>query len=656
MKRIPTNFVDTKKGKIMIDDLINKIVKNDNTDDDFVRMTFLVLLGTVIASVSHEYIPKEYYALVKVKRMISKFNWNDFTLKFFLSEIRKVLKDGRVREWPHGNLALLQYAYWEKVQRIIGPKYDPLSLMSPLMRNWTEPVAEKRDKYDYDYGLDVGMIDDNITYEYRVKKIAQEQAEKNKKSSTKKSTLSGKKKESNTLEASTSNVMDRIWHELKEIRKEMRRLPELCARLTTQHYFTIKMNKTGVFYRTSNMEEEENQYGDINESTNDGAFGHKEFVYQFDKDNYRTPSQGKINKQKDDDEGNVPYYCTPEYLNSFKGDWSDPIEVPEVSHEKAVTSLDTNKISSHESGHYNGVDEQVEKGIGKRKRTASRAIKSPFVVVKPIKRAKLSAKAIDGKKSSVDVDVIKSSVMFVRACERSKKHKATQIFNDGVTDALTTERACQILNCQWISGDVMNAYSSFLLEEAKYERYIIPTWRVTWLLEYRKDKNVNGNEYQKVSNSNEPVNRCMSEYFKDAKTYMALNKVNTHWVTVVMHKEKEEFQVLDSLMGKELDSTTRKLVEDLILQKQMQLDLCSIRMYPHGLLKPTTCLNKKMGTHVDYLFFIALKIGMAIHGIDLFHRSIDGSRELMIGQLIFALKNTLGEIKDKVIRIARRKK
>ncbi|KAE8817776.1 hypothetical protein D1007_04545 [Hordeum vulgare] len=141
----------------MIDDLINKIVKNDNTGDDFVRMTFLVLLGTVIAPVSHEYIPKEYYALVKDKRMISKFNWNDFTFKFFLSEIGKVLEDGRVREWPHGNLAILQYAYWEKVQPIIGPKYDPLSLMSPLMRNWTEPIAEKRDKYDYDYGRGVGM-------------------------------------------------------------------------------------------------------------------------------------------------------------------------------------------------------------------------------------------------------------------------------------------------------------------------------------------------------------------------------------------------------------------------------------------------------------------------------------------------------------------
>ncbi|KAE8793974.1 hypothetical protein D1007_31262 [Hordeum vulgare] len=414
----------------MIDDLINKIVKNENTDDDLVWMTFLVLLGTVIAPISHEYIPKEYYALVKDKRMISKFNWNEFTLKFFLSEIGKVLEDGR-------------YAYWEKVQPIIGLKYDLLSLMSPLMRNWTGPVAEKRDKYNYDYGRGVGMIDDNITYEYRVKKLLKNKLKKIKKSSTK-------------------NLL-----------------------------MIEKMNKTGVFYRTGNMEEEEeNLYGDINESTNDGAFGHKEFVYQSDKDNYRTPSQGKINKQNDDDED-----------------------------EKAVTSLDTNEISSHKSGHYNGVDEQVEKGIGKRKRTASRAIKSPFVVVKPIKRAKRSAKAklfnkVDGKKSSADVDVIKSSVIFLRACYE-----------------------CVLI---------------FLLGEAKDERYIIPTWRVTWLLEYRNDKSLNGNEYEKLSNSNEPVNRCINEYFKAPMTYMALNKDNTHWVTVVMHKEKEEFHVLDSLTGKDL--------------------------------------------------------------------------------------------------------
>ena len=52
MKKIPVNFVSRKNGKIMIDDLIDKIVRNKNTDNEFVWMAFLVLLGTIIAPVS----------------------------------------------------------------------------------------------------------------------------------------------------------------------------------------------------------------------------------------------------------------------------------------------------------------------------------------------------------------------------------------------------------------------------------------------------------------------------------------------------------------------------------------------------------------------------------------------------------------------------
>ena len=48
------------------------------------------------------------------------------------------------------------------------------------------------------------------------------------------------------------------------------------------------------------------------------------------------------------------------------------------------------------------------------------------------------------------------------------------------------------------------------------------------------------------------------------QTYIPLNKENTHWITVVMHSEKKEFPILDSLMSGKLDSDNRKLVEDLV--------------------------------------------------------------------------------------------
>ena len=60
-----------------------------------------------------------------------------------------------------------------------------------------------------------------------------EQAEKNKKSSTKKSNITARRKGVSTYEASASQnpIMDRIMTELKHIRKDMLRFPELCAQV-----------------------------------------------------------------------------------------------------------------------------------------------------------------------------------------------------------------------------------------------------------------------------------------------------------------------------------------------------------------------------------------------------------------------------------------
>ena len=50
--------------------------------------------------------------------------------------------------------------------------------------------------------------------------------------------------------------------------------------------------------------------------------------------------------------------------------------------------------------------------------------------------------------------MIKTSVKFVRAYERSAKHRKKEIFNDGMHEGLSTERACKIFDHQWLTGDV----------------------------------------------------------------------------------------------------------------------------------------------------------------------------------------------------------
>ncbi|KAF7077619.1 hypothetical protein CFC21_082152 [Triticum aestivum] len=567
-------------------------------------------------------------------------------------------------------LARKMYLYWEKVQPITGPKYDPLALLSPLMRNWTEDMAVRRDKYDYEYGRGVGMIDDNITEEYRLKKIAEEEAQKTKKASSKKSNDTGTREERSTSEASSQKpTMDRILSEMNELRKEMLRLPELCAQRMIE-----KLNKTGVSYKPSNLEEdEENLYGGINESSNDVGRPQKEFVYQKDdSDRFRTPS--KMNLQKDDNgvdvtsRENTPFYCTSEYWDSFKGDMDDPVQVPEVSDEKAATSLETDEIASHAPVGSQGVQEEVEEVTGRRKRRGSQHVKSPYVVPKPNKRAKRSAKGKlfqngDVNKSGDEYDVVKASIKYVRAHEHLQKHAKTEIFNDGMEEGLTVRRACQIINHEWLSGDVIDAYSSFLVDKVNDDCFMLTTWRIHWLLHVRPGKKTAGNDYEAESHSNGPVNRCEDEYFKKLKTYIPLNKQNNHWITVVMHSGKREFQVLDSLMTGKLDTVTRELVED--LRKQLAEDIqeanaTGIVNYPDVSKWPIQTYDMPKQHDGNSCGLFLLRCFQNWDGdkwTGLFSQtSIDDSRELMIAQLIFSERNKLDEVKNKVIRISKKKK
>jgi len=76
-------------------------------------------------------------------------------------------------------------------------------------------------------------IDDCSTKEYRMKKLADEQAESSKKHRSRKSSFTGKKKVDNVSEvpANLKPFMDRVMNDMKEIRKEFFRMPELCAQV-----------------------------------------------------------------------------------------------------------------------------------------------------------------------------------------------------------------------------------------------------------------------------------------------------------------------------------------------------------------------------------------------------------------------------------------
>ena len=109
--RIPQHFLSKTTGNINIDDLIEYIMTNEAADDDFVRMSVLVLVGTVLAPSATKIVQKQMYALVEDLGRINKINWNAFTLGYLMANIKFVKKGRKIRQWPKGNLPLLQVHY-----------------------------------------------------------------------------------------------------------------------------------------------------------------------------------------------------------------------------------------------------------------------------------------------------------------------------------------------------------------------------------------------------------------------------------------------------------------------------------------------------------------------------------------------------------------
>ena len=103
--KVPSRFLDSNTGEMMIDSLIENIVASGTYDDDFLRRIVLVLLGTVLAPQSTKEVPNAYYKLVHDVEAIKAYNWNAFVC---VEGITKTLSDHTKFTWPVGNLALLE--------------------------------------------------------------------------------------------------------------------------------------------------------------------------------------------------------------------------------------------------------------------------------------------------------------------------------------------------------------------------------------------------------------------------------------------------------------------------------------------------------------------------------------------------------------------
>ncbi|XP_073363625.1 uncharacterized protein [Aegilops tauschii subsp. strangulata] len=449
---------------------------------------------------SSKIVPKQYYALVEDVKRISKINWNAFTLRVLLDCLRIVKKGKHLRQWPKGNLALLQYLYWEKVQPVEGEcAYNPNLSIQPLMRNWTEGAATRRDRFDYDNGRGRGnvRIKNNITQDYRAREPNIPNNVPTMKPKTKPANGNAKK---STTAPMSEDLMELLMKRFMDfIHTQMREIPD--QRLLE------KLNKSGVMCKpAAAVPSADNDVDEELDSFENGPYEKKEFMYKDDIDSRGEPVI----------------------------DMTQPDEV--VPNHKTVPEKTPPKMNGHK-----------EASPIRRNDECGATPENPWVVALFSENHQPEVVA-----DELTPEIIDAVVSFVELAASTEKNKGKKVYySEGRGISLTSKRI----------RPVIDAYMGHLELHVGHDRYLCLAWRSKFLVDRaiaRDDPLPSSCNMDSALSKAGAVNRVTKEYTVRDKTYIALNIDNAHWMTVVMHLIKQEFQVLDLLYPLDLTEKTVK--------------------------------------------------------------------------------------------------
>ncbi|XP_071681845.1 uncharacterized protein [Lolium perenne] len=524
--RIPPQFISKSTGNIVIDELIDDIIKSKLADDDFLR----------------------------------------------------------------------RYLYWEKCQPLEGDcAFNPKLSMRPLMRNWNEAAATRRDNFDYEHGRGRGnvKIDENITEEYRMMEpVVPDPVAAHQNNAKPASAVPKKKQAPKPIDnGQTEILINRLTGYLDaQLQKMLATIPALCAQRTLEMF-----NKEGVTYKpaaapvSGNMEDQE----DVNSFRN-GPRDKKEFMYKEESDSagggdsiriidmnladevdklekrLKEPAKNGTAKNAND------AMRTPDKAGGLNGTpagkpFGDVGSTPDnpfiIENADPVTSdseIDLDAVSISKFLSKSKEDELA----GKRKRTIPKKFQSPYALDRRTKRQVRgsSTKALNfDDKSGADknakpdascdltAELVDAAIVFLELASRSDQHKKKNVYRSARGDEVNAERLRVVLDEKWLSDDVIDGYIGHLNLRVGDDRFLCPAWRSKYLV----DRAIAGDKPKESSKN-----------MDSAMVYFPLNIGNTHWTTVVMHIPKQEFQVLDSLYPLEftletVEALRRQIADDM---------------------------------------------------------------------------------------------
>nr|XP_040246050.1 uncharacterized protein LOC109763479 [Aegilops tauschii subsp. strangulata] len=501
----------------------------------------------------------------------------------------------------------MQYLYWEKVQPLEGEcAFNPSLSMEPLMRNWTEAAASRRDKFDYDHGRGRGniKIEDNITKEYRAQERKVPEPEKPKM----KPAIGAAKK--SKLASNADEMMNLIMKRCMDyIRSQMKEIPEQVAERLLE-----KLNQNGVMYKPVAAAASGNNDADLEvDSFENGPPEKKEFVYKDDSDGLEPvidltqPDEPVVNQNNDDEEK------TPAKLHVDK--------TTKPTDECGATPENPWIVGNSPQAESSDID--------------------------------ISASSID-RMDDLTPELIDAAVAFVEAAARSEKNMTKRVYYNERGTSVTVESIRLIID----------AYQTHLALRVGHDRHLCPAWRSKYLVDRAKARdNPKPSKYNMDSALSRAgaIRRVLDEYTVRDKSFIPLNVGNTHWITVVMHNLKKEFRVFDSLYPLEFSLDTVKALRLAIAIDMAEANRITPGKYPDVTKWPIIPqIDMPLQEDGNSCGLFVIEVMERWDGdrwtADFTQGTINARRRRLVAELVLSPTNTIECVKNKIRDIAKKSK
>uniref|UniRef100_A0A8R7V8W4 Ubiquitin-like protease family profile domain-containing protein n=1 Tax=Triticum urartu TaxID=4572 RepID=A0A8R7V8W4_TRIUA len=228
-------------------------------------------------------------------------------------------------------------------------------------------------------------------------------------------------------------------------------------------------------------------------------------------------------------------------------------------------------------------------------------------------------------------------------------------------DICTPSMLHAVLTFKWLHGAIINAYCKHLQHRDFSDHYISTTWFPKFMLSRARGetKSVNDLDSEHVTKKTKVIARVMDEYFRRDKAHFPMHVNDNHWITIVMHTVKEEFQVLDSNSKGAISQRIRNMIATLraeiskdIMEANSTLESKKISDVSSWPINEYKMPRQNDGVSCGLFVMWCIKYWDGDRWTYEFDQEeINESRPRIVAEIIFSKVNKLEKVKMKIVKI-----